>query len=346
MRVGLPRVLHPPAKTGIHPDEITLAELLKTRGYATACVGKWHLGHRPKFLPTRHGFDSYFGLPYSNDMRPTPLMRDERTIESPARQATLTERYTAEAVRFLHASKDKPFFLYLPHSMPHVPLHVSARFKGKSKRGLYGDVIECIDWSVGQVLQAVDKLHLGRRTLVVFTSDNGPWLSRGRHGGSARPLRSGKGTTWEGGMREPCIVRWTGTVPAGRTCAALAATLDLYPTFARLAGAALPTDRVLDGVDLTALLKADGDAKPPRQEFFYWRGSRLEAVRSGRWKLSRRTTKRKSPPGPMALYDLAKDIGESRDLAAENPGVVERLTKRMAEHREDIRKHSRPCGRA
>ena len=218
-------MIFPPANHGLHPDEVTIAEMLKERGYATACVGKWHLGHRDGFLPTDQGFDSYFGIPYSNDMGgngkrrpPLPLMRDKKVIETKPDQALLTERYTEEALKFIGENKDKPFFLYLPHTMPHVPIFASEKFKGKSKGGLYGDVIETIDWSVGQILDALKKHGIDDNTLVVFTSDNGPWLTKGKRGGSAQPLRNGKMTTWEGGMRVPCIMRLPGVVPAGRTC--------------------------------------------------------------------------------------------------------------------------------
>lgn len=339
-RVRLPNVLFPNSKIGINADEITIAELLKTRGYATACIGKWHLGHLPPFLPTRHGFDHYFGIPYSNDMRPTPLMRDEKVIEEPANQATLTERYTKEAIKFIIQNKDRPFFLYLPHTMPHVPLHVSERFKGKSKRGLYGDVIECIDWSTGQILDTLGRLGLDKDTLVVFTSDNGPWLSKGKNGGSALPLRSGKGTTYEGGMRVPCIMRWAGKIPAGSVCSEIAASMDLFPTFARLSGARMPTDRIIDGNDIRPLLSGVKGAKTPHEAFFYYRGYNLEAVRSGKWKLIlERSQRRKNQPArkiPEALYDLRADIGETKDVSAEHPQVVQRLNELAERCREDI----------
>ncbi|MEE9370133.1 MAG: sulfatase, partial [Sedimentisphaerales bacterium] len=264
-RVSLPRVLFPegPNRTkdltriGINSKETTVAEILKTRGYATACFGKWHLGHHQQFLPTRHGFDEYVGLPYSNDMRPEnnkeypplPLMKGESVIESNPDQSKLTTLYTEEAVKFIEKNKDKPFFVYVPHSMAHVPLYVSEKFKGKSKQGMYGDVIMEIDWSAGQILSALKRLGIDEKTLVIFTSDNGPWLAYGDHGGSALPLREGKGTTWEGGMREPCIMRWPGKIPAGAVCSELSTAMDILPTFANLAGAKLPRKRI-DGKDI------------------------------------------------------------------------------------------------
>lgn len=342
-RVSLPNVLGPTAKVGINSDEVTLAELLRECGYATMCVGKWHLGHLPPFLPTRHGFDTYFGIPYSNDMKPTPLMRNEEVIEEPAVQATLTERYTDEAIKFITDNKDRPFFLYLPHTMPHVPLHVSERFAGKSARGLYGDVIECIDWSTGQILDTLAKLGLDDNTLVIYTSDNGPWLSQGKNGGSALPLRAGKTTTYEGGMRVPCIARWPGRIPAGKVCSELVTAMDILPTFTKLAGTQPPQDRIIDGKDVWALLAGVEGAKTPHEVFFYYRSYNLEAVRSGKWKLRLPTTE---------LYDLEADISEQKNLAAENPEVVKRLEQLADQCREDLGdaakkmagKNRRPCG--
>ena len=265
---GRGHVIFPDMTCGLNPNEITIAELLKGRGYATACVGKWHLGHMPAFLPTRHGFDLYFGIPYSNDMKPTPLLRNEVTIEEPVNQDTLTERYTEEAVQFIRENKDRPFFLYMPHNMPHTPLHVSDRFRGKSAGGLYGDVIEMIDWSAGAVLDAIAEYGIDDNTLVVFTSDNGPWYSQGEHGGHASPLRAGKGTTYEGGMREPCIMRWPGRIPAGFSCHELATAMDLFPTLGTLAGASLPTDRIIDGKDIFPLMAGMPDARSPHNAFY------------------------------------------------------------------------------
>ena len=340
-RVSLPSVLHPNSNVGLNPDEITIAELLKTRGYATACIGKWHLGDLPAFLPTRHGFDYYYGIPYSNDMvrdgNKVPLMRDERVIERPVFQDDLTERYTQEAINFITENKDRPFFVYLPHTFPHVPLHVTERFKGKSKGGLYGDVVECLDWSTGEILDTLKTLGLDDNTLVVFTSDNGPWLQLREHGGSAGPLRNGKGTTWEGGMREPCIVRWPGRIPAGTMCSEMATTMDLYPTLAKLAGADMPTDRIIDGKDIWPLISGVDGAKTPHEAFFYYWKNELHAVRSGRWKLVLDHKKpRTDIDVPPALYDLKSDIGEQNDLSARYPKLVSKLQELAERARADL----------
>ena len=324
-RTGVTRVLFPRDKTGLKTETKTIAEVLKTRGYATACIGKWHLGHKPPHLPTFRGFDSYFGIPYSNDMRPTPLMRNTETVEEPANQATLTQRYTEEAVAFLKANKDKPFFLYLPHTMPHVPLAASERFKGKSAGGLYGDVIEEIDWSAGEILKAIKELGIDSKTLVIYTSDNGPWLSKKAHGGCSLPLRDGKFSTYEGGMRMPCIMRWPGKIPAGTLCSEMALTMDFLPTLAKLAGADLPAGYELNGKDISALMTRPG-AKTPHEAFFYYRSTTLEAVRSGKWKAILYAKGSDGQPGrPHELYDLQADISEKTDVAAENADVVKRL---------------------
>ncbi|MFW6162630.1 MAG: sulfatase [Planctomycetota bacterium] len=376
-RVGMHQhVLFPNSKKGLNPSEITIAEILKAQGYATACVGKWHLGYQKPFLPTRQGFDTYYGIPFSNDMwlppgmsyaedaklpddfsdevrrkgerkrNQVPLMRDEQVIEYPANQATLTERYTDEAIQFITANKDRPFFLYLPHTMPHYPLHVSERFKGKSAAGKFGDVIECIDWSVGRILATLEKLGLDEKTLVVYTSDNGPAA------GSAGPLRGKKGSTWEGGMREPCIARWPGQIPAGSTCSEVATIMDLLPTLGRLAGTKPPGDRVIDGKDIWPLLAGKPDAESPHDAFFYHTArGRLAAVRSGRWKLHlvppRRRRRKKDQPkdaGPL-LFDLSTDIGESNNVADQHPDVVARLTALVRRFDAELKAHSRPPGR-
>jgi arylsulfatase A-like enzyme len=353
------RVLFPDSSGGLPSSEVTIAELLKSAGYTTACIGKWHLGHLPEFLPTRQGFDSYFGIPYSNDMdrvadpklgrdifwQPSskywnvPLMRDHKIVERPADQGTITKRYTDEAVNFIRASKDRPFFLYLAHNMPHVPLFVSKDFDGKSPRGLYGDVIEELDWSVGQVLDALKTEGIDGNTLVIFTSDNGPWLIFGLHGGSAGLLREGKGSTWEGGVRVPCIMRWPGRIPAGSTTAGIAATLDLLPTIARLGGAKAPNDRVIDGHDLTPLLTQK--ARSPRQSMFFYRGTRLFAARSGAFKAHFVTQ-----PGygggkpvehdPPLLYHLDHDPSEKHDVAKEHPSVIAAIRRLAQEHQATI----------
>jgi arylsulfatase A len=350
------RVLFPDSGGGIPETEITLAEALRERGYATGCVGKWHLGHLPQFLPTANGFDSYFGIPYSNDMdriaeapkgreafwKPesrywnVPLMRNEELLERPADQTTITRRYTEEAVRFIEGHRDGPFFLYMPHSMPHVPLFRSGDFAETSRRGLYGDVIEEIDWSVGQILDTLRQLELADNTIVWFTSDNGPWLTFKDHGGSAGLLKDGKGTTWEGGMREPTLVWWPGRIPAGRVSAELGTTMDIYATSIALAGGGLPEDRVVDGVDLSASL-LEGAASP-REQVQYYRGTRLMALRQGPWKAHFMTQESYTGNNelvthdPPVLYNLEVDPGEQWDVASEHPEVVEALVQAAAAH--------------
>ncbi|MFB0555305.1 MAG: sulfatase-like hydrolase/transferase [Phycisphaerae bacterium] len=360
-RVSLPNVIGPSAKIGISDDEQTIAEVLKPLGYATACYGKWHLGHHPKFLPMRHGFDDYFGLPYSNDMWPNhptnktfpdlPLIEGERIIEYNPDQTQLTTWYTERAVRFIEKNKDRPFFLYLPHSMAHVPLFVSDKFKGKSEQGLYGDVMMEIDWSVGQILSTLKRLGIDKKTLVIFSSDNGPWLSYGDHAGSAKPLREGKGTTFDGGQRESTIMRWPGRIPAGTICNEPASTMDILPTIAKLTGAKLPA-HTIDGKNIWPLMSGKRGAKSPHEAFFYYRGFALEAVRSGKWKLHlphsyRSLGGRKGGTGGqpvkyeqakigLALFDLEKDIGEQHDVSAQYPDVVERLLGLAEQVREDL----------
>ncbi len=354
------RVLFPDSAGGLPASELTLAEALKAKGYATACVGKWHLGHRPEYRPTQHGFDSYFGIPYSNDMdripdkgpkgraaffEPksefwnVPLLRGDTVVERPADQNTITKRYTEEAIRFIRANSAKPFFLYLPHSMPHVPLFASGAFAGQSARGLYGDVIEELDWSVGEVLKALRESKLDKNTLVFFTSDNGPWLTFGEHGGSAGPLRDGKGSTWEGGMREPGIAWWPGTVPAGVTTQEMASTMDLYVTAIKLAGGDVPTDRPIDGYDITPVLTGKG--KSPRDTMFYYRGTKLFAVRRGPWKAHFLTQTGYGQPkaeehDPPMLYHLGRDPGEKTNVAKDHPEVVKRLQDVVLKHRKDL----------
>ena len=352
-RVSVTGVYFPRHKVGLNPKEITIAEMLKDKGYATACIGKWHLGHLKPFLPTSQGFDSYFDIPYSNDMRikrgnksGPPLMRNEEIIEHPANQATLTQRYTEEAVQFIRKSRAKPFFLYLPHTMPHVPLFASKNFKGKSKRGLYGDVIEEIDWSVGEILKTLRDLKLDEQTLVIFTSDNGPWLSKKKNGGSAKPLRDGKFSTFEGGMRVPCIVRWPGKIPAGKTCAEVAATIDVLPTVAALTGAKMPKDRILDGKDVSSLLLGKKGAKSPHKAYYFYRGNNLQAVRSGKWKLHlRRKGKGKNAIVTDWLFDLATDVGEQKNVAEKNPEVVTQLKKMAQSFDAELKKNRRPQGK-
>lgn len=350
------RVLFPDSPGGLPASEVTLPEALKTQGYKTSAVGKWHLGHLPKYLPTRNGFDEYFGIPYSNDMDRVasapkgrdpfwdpkveywnvPLLRGEKVEERPADQTTITKRYTEEAVDFIERNKEKPFFLYLAHSMPHVPLFTSKEFNGKSRRGLYGDVIEEIDWSVGQVMKSLREQGLEKDTVVFFTSDNGPWLIFNDHGGSAGLLRDGKGCTWDGGMREPGIVWWPGTVKAGSVNHELASTMDIYTTCLTLAGANVPEDRVVDGKDMTPMLKGTGPSL--RDSIYYYRGERLYAVRKGAYKAHMITQGAYDRTGPTPhetplLYNLDVDPSEKWDVAAKHPEI-------LAGIREDIRKHN------
>jgi arylsulfatase A-like enzyme len=337
-------VLFPVAKKGLHPDEITIADLLKSQGYATACVGKWHLGDQPEFLPTRQGFDYYYGIPYSNDMGsrqrklnpPLPLMRNEKVIEAPADQNTLTKRYTEEVIKFITANKDRPFFVYLPHTMVHNPVHSSEKFQGKSANGGYGDATEEIDWSTGEILATLKKLGVDDNTLVIFTSDNG---AASRWGGSNLPLSGFKGGTMEGGMREPCVMRWPGKIPAGGKCDELASTLDLLPTFAKLAGTKAPDDRIIDGKDIWPLMAGAEGAKSPHEAFYYYRLDQLQAVRSGKWKLHLEyeiKRRGKTTQSQLRLYDLKADIGEKSNVAEQNPRVVKRLLALAEKAREDL----------
>ena len=332
-------VLFPDSTGGLQDDEVTIAEALKAKNYATACIGKWHLGHLPKFLPTRHGFDSYYGIPYSNDMKPAVLMRNARAIEDPADQTTLTDRYTAEALTFIRQNRAGPFFLYLPHTFPHVPLHASSEFKGKSRRGLYGDVVEELDASVGRILETLRELKIEEQTFVFFTSDNGPWLIMKENGGSAGLLRDGKGSTWEGGMREPAIAWWPGTIPAGRTSAALSSTMDLFATIHGMADIPLPADRTFDSFDLRGVLLGTGPS--PRQSFFYYRGTRLMAARMGPWKAHFLTQPGYGPNEPAAhdpplLYELDRDPAEKHDVAKDHPDVIAAIRQLVAQHEAQV----------
>jgi arylsulfatase A len=354
-RVSMPNVIFPSCPTGLSTDEHTVAKLLKAQGYSTMCIGKWHLGDQREFLPTRHGFDHYFGLPYSNDMGggeedpkknerpPLPLLRDETVVEAPAVQDTLTARYTEEAVRFITGNQSKPFFLYLPHTAVHVPLHPGRNFRGRSKNGTYGDWVEELDWSAGRILDTLRILGIASRTLVLFTSDNGPWLTQGKNGGIARPLRGGKGSTWEGGMREPTIAWWPGHIPPGSECSATIANIDVLPTFVKLAGGQVPRDRDIDGQDISPLLLRQSK-ESPHEAFFYFRGETLEAVRSGPWKLALPLQLRAEyrqeqalPPVKLPrLYNLERDIGETKDVAAKHPDIVRRLAGYIAEMDADL----------
>ena len=343
------RVLFPPSEGGLPADEITIAEALKTAGYTTACFGKWHLGHQDEHLPTNQGFDHYLGIPYSNDMSPPtnnwsraqtfpplPLLRGTEVIEEEPDQRTLTRQYTEEAVQFIRDNQDRPFFLYLPHTFPHIPLFASHAFEGKSPRGLYGDVVEELDWSAGQILTTLRALGLEENTLVVFTSDNGPWLTEDLEGGSAGLLHDGKGTTWEGGMRVPALAWWPGTIAPGQTTDALATTMDLYATALTLAGVALPDDRVVDGVDLSPVLR--GEREQVRDLIFYYRGTRLFAVRKGPWKMHYITQSAYVGDAPVlrdppALYHLDHDPSERFNIAADHPNVIADIMQTVEEHR-------------
>lgn len=356
------RVLFPNSVGGLPPEEITIAEVLKTKGYATAAIGKWHLGHRPEFLPTKQGFDTYYGIPYSNDMDPTgtgltghesrarmmnprieywnvPILRDEAVIERPAEQTTLTKRYTDEAIAFIRRHRDRPFFVYLAHSMPHMPLFASEEFAGRSPAGRYGDVIEEIDANVGRLVTVLRELKLDRNTLVVFTTDNGPWAIYDEQGGSAGMLRGAKGGTFEGGMRVPAIFWWPGTIPSA-VVRDIGSTLDLLPTFAKLASAEVPADREIDGYDLTPALRGTGPG--PRDTMYFYRGAALFALRHGPFKghfftraeYGNDTVKTHEPP---LLYNLDVDPGEKFEVGAKHPDVIARLQKLAAEHRSGVK---------
>lgn len=330
-RVGMhERVVFPQNDYGLHTDEITLADLLKAQGYATGIFGKWHLGHRPGLLPLDQGFDQWLGVPYSNDMAQfhreegsgyrfrLPLMRNAEVIAWEPDQHELTKTYTAAAVDFISANKEQPFFLYLPHSMPHVPLYASADFEGESAFGLYGDVIEEIDWSVGQVMAALDEHGLSENTLVIFTSDNGPWLTMGKNGGTAGPLRGGKGTNWEGGQRVPCVVRYPPVIAAGSVQAGMISALDILPTVAAMVGAQLPPEVLLDGNNVLPLWSGEPPVELNARPFLYYnnQAGKLVAIRRGAWKLMIDRSE---------LYNLHDDIGETTDRADEYVELVQEL---------------------
>ena len=346
-RVGVPGVFFPAGRNGLNPQEHTVAEYLRELGYATMCVGKWHLGDQPEFLPTRHGFDGYFGIPYSNDMGRTsaatgkrvhPLLRDDKVAEllEDEGQRRITREYTEEAVKFIEASAkaDKNFFLYLPHTAMHVPLYPHPDFSGKSKNGVYGDWVEEVDWSVGQVLGALKKLKLAENTLVLFTSDNGPWASKGKAGGVSGPLRGSKGCTLEGGVREPTLAWWPGTIAPGTESAGIAGTTDVLPTFVSLAGGKIKQDVKIDGLDVSDWLLGKAE-QSPRDTWHYFRGTQLQAVRQGPWKLAltgqslgmgiRQRDTDLAKGG--RLYNLEQEIGEQTDLAAQHPDIIARLTQ-------------------
>jgi arylsulfatase A len=367
-RVGIQGALGPSSRIGLSNNEVTIAEIAKQRGYATAIFGKWHLGCQPPFLPTHHGFDEFFGLPYSHDMwpfhpeakpgtyPPLPLIEGDKVVRAGLTHADisqLTTWYTERAVNFIEQNRDRPFFLYVPHNLPHVPLAVSDKFRGKTRRGLFGDVIEEVDWSVGQILRALKRNRLDERTLVIFTSDNGPWLLYGDHAGSAYPLREGKATCWEGGFRVPFIARWPGRIPKGKVCREPAMTIDLLPTFARLIGAELPQHKI-DGLDIWPLLAGDPTAKNPHESYWFWFGNnQLQAVMSGKWKLQLPHTYHTlgGKPGGLGgkpgryeqrkieqaeLYDLELDLSETTNLADRYPDVVKRLERYAEQARAEL----------
>ncbi|MAT14156.1 MAG: arylsulfatase [Planctomyces sp.] len=359
-RIGIRGALGPGAKIGIHADETLLPEFFQEKGYATGMYGKWHLGDAPQFLPTRHGFDEYFGLPYSNDMwpfhptggdryPPLPLIENETVLETNPDQSRLTTQYTERAVDFIERNQDRPFFLYVAHSMPHVPLFVSDKYDGKTEQGLYGDVIAEIDWSVGQIREMLERLQLAENTIIIYTSDNGPWLSYGPHGGSAKPLREGKGTAWEGGVRVPCVMSWPGHIPEGTTCDELAATIDILPTLAKIIDAELP-EREIDGLNILPLMTGDEDAKTPHEVYYYYWIEELHAVRSGPWKLhfphsyrhvdvpgkDGQPGKQSYPKTEMALYNLDEDISESTNVIDAHPDVVMKLVEYAEQARGDL----------
>ena len=373
-RVGIPSVLFPErlnmewdptqrrTKTGINANETTLAEMLKANGYATGAFGKWHLGHHKQFMPLQQGFDEYLGLPYSNDMRPgknkgktpyppLPLIKGnevERYMEDD--QSMLSTIYTEGAVDFIRRNKDNPFFVYLPHSMPHIPLYASEKFKDHSEKGIYGDVIEEIDWSVGQINKTLNELGLEENTLVIFTCDNGPWLIFGEHGGSADPLREGKFTTFEGGQRVPCIMKWPAVIPEGSQTSEIASTLDLLPTIAKITASKLPVNKI-DGHDISALISGEEGAISPTEDFFFYRGWDLEAIRSGKWKLHLPHGYNqviKSDTGnvhgrlnlksqiDLALFDLSNDIGETTNIVIKHPEIVKSLLAKIEVMKKDL----------
>ena len=379
-RVSIPGVLFPGSQIGLHSDEVTLAEVVKKKGYATICIGKWHLGHREPFLPTKQGFDTYFGIPYSNDMtidtqharfsrdcvfregmteekaraeaikHTVPLMRGDEVVEYPADQATLTQRYTAEAVKFIREHRADPFFVYLPHTMVHAPLAASDKFRGKSGSGLLGDAIEELDWSVGQILQTLKETQLDEQTLVIFTSDNGAAA------GSSAPWRGKKGSQFEGGVREPCLMRWPGKIPAGTTCQQIAGNIDLLPTFAKLVGVEPAKDRTLDGRDISRLMFDPKSGAVRDTHLYFTANQTLAAIRQGDWKLflsapaangkakKAKEAKNDSASTDPVLYNLATDPSETKDVAGENPEMVTKLQAEASRREAEIKQNRRPAG--
>ncbi|MCL1821964.1 MAG: sulfatase [Prolixibacteraceae bacterium] len=362
-RIGFSGALDHTAQTGLNPDEETIAKMLKKKNYATAAFGKWHVGHVPQFMPLQNGFDEYLGIPYSNDMWPNhpvaknyypplPLFEGEEVIETNPDQSQFTATFTRRAVDFITRNRENPFFVYLAHPMPHVPLFASDKFRGKSEQGLYGDVIMEIDWSVGQILKTLEENGLSENTLVIFTSDNGPWINYGNHAGSTGGLREGKGTSFEGGQRVPCLMQWKGKIPAGAVCNKLASAIDILPTLADISGAPLPQKKI-DGISILPLMQGDTEANPRETFLYYYRKNSLEAVRYGTWKMvfahKGRTYEGFQPgnngmPGGViefanveeALYDLRRDPGERYNVMETYPEIVEQIRRIANDARADL----------
>ena len=378
-RIGMLGAPGPKSRHGINADEILIPEMLKKNGYSTGMFGKWHLGHHQKSLPIHHGFDEYYGLPYSNDMWPhhpgvrhlpvnerlkrwphLPLIEGDQTIDdeiTPKEQKDLTTNYTLRAVDFIKRNKDKPFFLYVAHSMPHVPLYVNERNENKTNKGIYADVIWEIDWSVGKIIESLKENGIDKNTLVIFTTDNGPWLSYGNHAGSAKPLREGKGTAWEGGVRVPCIMRWPNKIGQSKNCSEPAMTIDLLPTIAEITGSSLPK-HAIDGKSIWRLITGTG--KNPQEAYYFYWGTNLHAIRKGKWSLhlphSYRSLQNKPGndgiPGKYiqkrtktALFDLSKDIGQKNNISKEYPEIVDSLKKLGEKHIEYVRKNKRTAAK-
>lgn len=333
-RMGVNGVFFPQSFTGMPSEEVTIAELLKSKGYKTGIIGKWHLGHRPQFLPLQQGFDEYYGIPYSNDMHNVVYMDGNDIVEHHIDQAEMTKRFHEKSLSFVTRHRDDPFFLFLSHAMPHVPLYVSEQFKGSSKRGLYGDVIQEMDWGVGAIIDTLDKLNLLENTLIIFTSDNGPWSVMEDHGGSSGGLRQGKFYTFEGGMRVPTVALWKGTIPEGLVNNDLASQMDWFPTFAALADIALPKDRAIDGVDISKVLFGKG--KRAKDSYLFFSGEQLMGYRKGQWKVKmpfagfeRQRWKQGEPAHDTLLFDLEKDPGEKNNLYSTNKKLARTLIEEM-----------------
>ena len=369
-RVGLHQhVLFPSSTKGLHPDEYTLADHFKSQGYATACYGKWHLGHHPETLPRQNGFDHYFGIPYSNDMNhpdnkgkprggpdgmdilwndpestltkwKTPLIENEKIVELPVDQRTITRRCTDKTISFIKKNKDNPFFVYVPHSMPHIPLYVPDEIRDPNPLNAYTCVIEHIDAEVGRIIKTIKELKLDQKTIVIYTTDNGPWLPFKHHGGSAGPLREGKGTTFEGGQRVPCVMWGPSRIPANTVCDELMGTIDLLPSLAAISKRKIPSQKKIDGLDASNLILGTGST--PRKEFLHYtsRGE-LEGIRSGEWKLLRKKPRNKKQAEMVMLFNLSKDLSEENNLAQEQPAIVARLSSRMQKLDGEIEKNAR-----